>query len=89
MGNFRFYRRVSIFPGTVGQPVEVGAEPDGWDARRARDCSAAREFARRSESPAPASTIRRTADTIRGRTPRTSSSRFRIVSRRQRTGSRR
>src|SRR5208337_642492 len=69
MGNFRFYRRVSIFPGLSVNVSKSG--PSLTVGMRGA------HVARRSASQAPASTTRRTADTIRGRIRRTSSSRFR------------
>ena len=69
MGNFRFYRRMSIFPGLSvnlsksGPSLTVGM-------RGAHVTVGSKEIAGRSEFPAPASTIPRTADTILGRIPR-------------------
>jgi len=60
MGNFRFYRRVSIF-GSTNQPVEIGSSLT-VGMRGAHMTVGRTEFARRSESPAPASTTRRTPD---------------------------
>jgi hypothetical protein len=85
MGNFRFYRRISIFPGLSVNVSKSG--PSLTVGMRGAHVTVGGNGIRRTVGiPAPASTIRRTADTILVPIRRTSISRSPTVSKRRRTG---